>query len=42
MGTAILLLTLGPLAYTWYVRGKLFPDFAFMSPPKRNGQHIFK
>lgn len=42
MGTAILLLTFGPLAYTWYVRSKLFPDFAFMSPPKRNGQYVFQ
>ncbi len=42
MGTVILIVSWGPLFYTMYVRSKLFPDFAFMSPPKKNGQYVFK
>jgi len=29
------------LAYVWYVRSKLFPDFAFMSPKKIKGEYVF-
>lgn len=29
------------LAYIWYVREKLFPDFAFMTPRKRKGEYVF-
>lgn len=36
-------LTLGAglIAFTWYVRSKLFPDFAFISPKKVKGQFVF-
>lgn len=29
------------LAYVWYVRTKIFPDFVFVSPKKIKGQYIF-
>lgn len=29
------------LSYVWYVRGKIFPDFAFTGPKKINGQYVF-
>lgn len=29
------------IAFTWYVRQKLFPDFAFLSPRKLNGKYVF-
>ena len=29
------------IAFTWHVRGKLFPDFLFMSPKKINGSYAF-
>jgi hypothetical protein len=32
---------IGMLAYIWYVRGKLFPDFAFITPKKIKGQYVF-
>lgn len=32
---------IGMIAYVWYVRGKLFPDFAFITPRKINGQYVF-
>jgi len=28
-------------AYVWYVRQKLFPDFAFITPKKVKGQYVF-
>jgi hypothetical protein len=28
-------------AYVWYVREKIFPDFAFVSPKKVKGKYIF-
>ncbi|RFO96601.1 hypothetical protein DIC66_12690 [Rhodoferax lacus] len=31
----------GVLAYVWYVRGKIFPDFAFFSPRKIKGKYVF-
>ena len=34
-------INLGMLAYVWYVRDKLFPDFAFISPKKVKGEYIF-
>jgi hypothetical protein len=40
--TAIaLLIGLGLLAYIWYVRSRLFPDFAFMAPKKVAGKYVF-
>ncbi|HJW25240.1 MAG TPA: hypothetical protein VJ576_10110 [Rhodocyclaceae bacterium] len=32
---------IGMLAFVWYVRQKLFPDFAFMGPRKVKGQYVF-
>jgi hypothetical protein len=29
------------LAYVWYVREKLFPDFAFITPKKIKGEYVF-
>lgn len=29
------------IAYVWYVRDKLFPDFTFTSPRKVNGKYVF-
>lgn len=29
------------LAYVWYVREKLFPDFAFITPKKIKGKYVF-
>jgi hypothetical protein len=29
------------IAFAWYVRGKVFPDFVFMSPRKRQGSYVF-
>lgn len=29
------------LAYVWYVREKLFPDFAFITPKKVKGEYVF-
>lgn len=28
-------------AYVWHVRSLLFPDFAFITPRKKNGQYLF-
>jgi hypothetical protein len=28
-------------AYVWFVRQRLFPDFAFMSPKKAGGRYVF-
>jgi len=30
------------LTFTWYVRQKLFPDFAFLSPKKVDGAYVFR
>ena len=38
---AALVLGVGLIAFTWYVRTKLFPDFAYISPKKVNGQFVF-
>ncbi|WP_211444687.1 hypothetical protein [Collimonas humicola] len=32
---------IGLCAYTWYVRQKIFPDFAFMNAKKVNGAYFF-
>ena len=29
------------LAFVWYVRAKLFPDFGFLAPKKTKGQYVF-
>jgi O-antigen/teichoic acid export membrane protein len=29
------------LAYVWYVRDKLFPDFRFLYPRRNNGKYVF-
>jgi hypothetical protein len=29
------------LVYVWYIRGKIFPDFAFAGPKKINGEYVF-
>lgn len=29
------------LAFVWYVRQKLFPDFAFITPRKTGGRYVF-
>lgn len=29
------------LAYVWYVRYKLFPDFLVLSPKKQSGKYVF-
>ena len=34
-------INIGMLAYVWYVRDKIFPDFAFISPKKVKGEYIF-
>lgn len=32
---------LGLLIFVWYVRQKIFPDFAFIAPKKIKGQYVF-
>lgn len=34
-------INLGMLAYIWYVREKIFPGFALMTPKKIKGQYVF-
>lgn len=36
-----LMLGAGLIAFTWFVRSKLFPDFAFISPKKVKGKFVF-
>lgn len=36
-----LAINLSVLAYVWYVRQKIFPDFAFITPKKVKGQYVF-
>jgi hypothetical protein len=31
----------GLFMFTWHVRGKLFPDFAFIGPKKEKGMYVF-
>jgi hypothetical protein len=40
--TAIaVVISLALIAYVWFVRNRLFPDFAFVSPRKMNGRYVF-
>lgn len=32
---------IGLIAYVWYVREKIFPGFAFMTPKKVKGEYVF-
>ena len=32
---------IGMVAFVWYVRGKVFPDFAFIAPKKIKGKYVF-
>lgn len=34
-------ISLALIAYVWFVRNRLFPDFAFISPRKMNGKYVF-
>lgn len=34
-------ISLGVLAYVWYLRSKLFPDFLAFSPKKQSGKYVF-
>ncbi|HEY4541221.1 MAG TPA: hypothetical protein VIG66_02480 [Noviherbaspirillum sp.] len=36
-----LVVNLSILAFVWYVREKLFPDFAFITPKKIKGKYVF-
>jgi len=36
-----LAISIAILAFVWYVRGKIFPDFVFVSPRKIKGKYIF-
>ncbi len=35
------IINIGVLSYVWYVRQKLFPDFAFITPKKVQGKYVF-
>lgn len=35
-------ISIGLLAYVWYVREKLFPGFALMTPKKVKGRYVFE
>ncbi|MEN6473728.1 MAG: hypothetical protein ABFD81_06930 [Syntrophaceae bacterium] len=39
--TLILIINVAVLAFTWYLRDKIFPDFLFVTPRKVNGTYIF-
>ena len=42
MATSIgLVVGIGLLAFVWYLRQKMFPDFALISPKKIKGQYVF-
>ena len=34
-------INLAVVGYVWYVREKIFPDFAFIGPKKIKGQYVF-
>lgn len=38
---ASLAITVGTIGFTWYVRSKVFPDFAFFSARKAKGAYVF-
>lgn len=37
----VLAINIAVLAYVWYVREKLFPGFAFITPKKIKGEYVF-
>lgn len=37
----VLAINLAVVGYVWYVRKKIFPDFAFIGPKKAKGQYVF-
>lgn len=39
--TVIFAINLAVVGYVWYVREKIFPDFAFIGPKKIKGQYVF-
>lgn len=39
--TAVFAINLAVVGYVWYVREKIFPDFAFVGPKKIKGQYVF-
>jgi hypothetical protein len=39
--TVALLVGVSLIAFTWHVRSKIFPDFAFSSPKKVRGAYVF-
>jgi len=39
--TVVLVINLAVFGYVWYVRKKIFPDFAFIGPKKIKGQYVF-
>ncbi|MGN8249321.1 hypothetical protein [Pseudomonas sp. SMV7] len=39
--TVVMAISIVLLAFVWYVRGKIFPDFAFVGPRKVNGKYLF-
>ena len=39
--TVALIINGAVLAFTWYLRSKIFPDFLFVTPRKVNGAYIF-
>ncbi|WP_085706093.1 DUF3592 domain-containing protein [Pseudomonas sp. B8(2017)] len=39
--TVSLVISIVMLAFVWYVRGKIFPDFAFVTPRKVKGKYFF-
>lgn len=39
--TASLVISIVMLVFVWYVRGKIFPDFAFITPRKVKGKYFF-
>ena len=39
--TISLVIATAMLAYVWYLRGKLFPDFSILAPRKKDGEYVF-
>ena len=37
----VLAVNIAVLAFVWYVREKIFPDFTFITPKKIKGQYVF-
>jgi len=37
----IIAINISILAFVWYVRAKIFPDFAFVTPKKVKGEYVF-